>query len=239
MTLYDCIWYLPQQKANAFAQLRIPGAEERAARGVFGIGWGPNQPKPLPDDSWEQHRRQEVQTGAQFDGSVKQEWTWLFANIPGMSRDPDLARSDCTLEQIAPGLIGGRIKEEVRQSEQWQERAVATSQAESEKLATIDTEAEQRAIARSEALRDLCVTTAVRVGIRNAERLTDVQLANQFKFVRLTQEFPLPDEVRWVEDSVPPDPIPITLENVGDWEKYMSDAYMSVVASPKMIPRKK
>ena len=238
MSLYDCIWYLPDQKDAALAHVRIPSAEERAARGVFGIGWGTNQPKPLSDESWAQYRLQAEQTGPRFDGTTQQEWRLLFGNIPGISRDPDILRGECNLVQIAPGLVGGTITEEARETDTWKQRAAATTRAEAEKRATIDTEAEQRSLDRLQALRDLWQTAAIRVGIRNAEKLTNEQLKNQFEFVRVSEEFPLPDEIKWIDAIVPADPVQITLENCGDWEDYLQSAYMSVVASPKMIKRK-
>ena len=229
---YDVLWYLPHCKARVLAILNVPSVEERQARQVFGLRWGPGQPRPPAPDG-------------EFKGPAA-DWNIVWGNFLGYEKDPDLLRKLCNLEEIGFGLIGGKFKTGALDTGRHRDRAEKQAADEAAQEAGVGA---GRAATRVEydraaqnAIQKLLFLVARLHGVKKPQKwsfeqlceLYDVHLVTSDQFDADTmQEFVLAEAGEKPAESNEP----ITLENVGDWEKYMADAYGRVVAAPVMIKK--
>lgn len=220
--MFDVIWYKARHKDKVLPLLNIPSAQERVARGIFGVRWGPGQPPP---------------PGSQ--GQIG-EYCMIWGNFLGYEIDPDKMRAQCDLTEIAPGLVGGKLKEGYIPDS---ERAAQQLHDEQARLASRRAqEGGGRAEylqAEQDATDRLLIAVARRQGIRKPEKLARAALLDLYTLATVTDEFEVPTIDEWKAQTLPPfeESEEVTLENVEDWEKHLTEAYAKVKA-PSLTIRK-
>lgn len=220
-SVFNYLWYQPQQKDKVLEYLHIPSLEERTRRGIFGLVWGPAQPWPI-----------NLETQERYEGEQGAEWAWVFGNFLGYELDPCSATGRiangkaeygcCEMQQIEEGLVGGTIRQEWFGSQRYIGRKRTQERLERENGAKAHKDrVEERNALRRNAIERLLIVTALRCGIKKPEKQSLARLQDVYDTVLLTDEFEVPTIEQWEAIQVPAEVEPETLENTPDWEDRM------------------
>ncbi len=224
--MFDVLWYRPQTKGRVLSLLRIPSAQERAARGVIGVRWGPGQPKPPSG------------TETPFNGPGS-EWCMIWGNFRGYEKDPDTFRALCDLKEIEPGLIGGTLKPGALETKRFEEIRAEDEHRETELLKKSAAAAAATVEPDAQIMGRFLDTVGLVMGIRNVETLEIDQLEHVHLLAIADNRIGLNAADRWLalhRPKVQPQR-PILIEEMEDFEAPLQAA-MAAVRGPTIITKR-